>query len=183
VIQSLIFLARLLVLILFAMWLCVSYSETDLFHPKRESTVEKGLTLGTVERDHIRDLHPIMAQGAGVRLQRGARTEAEVLTMKSTLGNQLEIGLLVSDPLETDHSYASFLLDLVCTLCQSCLFLFCSVSWIWSRFCFCYDILEYVYWLHVVEDLESVMYFERGMFKTMVDRNWLELLMCCFMSI
>jgi len=92
--------------------------ETDLFHPKRESTVRKGRTLGTVERDHIRDLHPIMAQGAGVRLQLGAQAEPEVLTMKSTLGNQMEIGLLVRDLLGTDHSYASFLLDFFSNFCQ-----------------------------------------------------------------
>ncbi|KAE8036957.1 hypothetical protein FH972_009588 [Carpinus fangiana] len=72
----------------------------DLFHHKRESTVEKGRTLGTVERGHICDLHPIMAQGAGVKLQLGGRAEAEVLILKSTLGNQMETGLLVSDQLE-----------------------------------------------------------------------------------
>jgi hypothetical protein len=94
------------------------FAETDLFHHKRESTVEKGRTLGTVERGHIRDLHPIMAQGAGVKLQLGARAEAEVLTLKSTLGNQMETGLLVSDQLETVHSYVSLLLDLFCTFCQ-----------------------------------------------------------------
>ena len=98
--------------------LCFFFWTTDLFHHKRESTVEKGRTLGTVERGHIRDLHPIMAHGAGVNPQLGARAEAGVLTLKSTLGNQMETGLLVSDQLETVHSYASLLLDLFCTFCQ-----------------------------------------------------------------
>lgn len=140
----------------------VSFSETDLFHPKRESTVEKGRTLGTVKRGHIRNLHPIMAQGAGVKLQLGARAEAEVLTVKSTLGNQMETGLLVSDLLETVHSYASLLLDLFCTFCQVYVS-FCCAQRIWSRFLFCPDILEYACWLHMVmEDLESMNSFGRG---------------------
>lgn len=75
----------------------------DLLHPATEGTVKKDHTLGRVVRDHIHVLHPIMAQGAAAKVQPGpprVGAAAKVLTMKSTQGNQMEIGLLVSEPFE-----------------------------------------------------------------------------------
>lgn len=81
----------------------VSYSDADLLHPATEGTVKKDHTLGRVVRDHMHVLHPIMAQGAAAKVQPGSPrvgVGAKVLTMKSTQGNQTEIGLLVSEPFE-----------------------------------------------------------------------------------
>lgn len=83
----------------------VSNSDADLLHLATEGTVKKDHTLGRVEGDHIRVLHPIMAQGAAAKVQPGpprvrVGAGAKVLTMKCTRGNQMEIGLLVSEPLE-----------------------------------------------------------------------------------
>ena len=81
----------------------VSYSDADLLHPATEGTVKKNHTLGRVARDHIHVLHLIMAQGAAAKVQPGpprVGVGAKVLTMKSTQGNQTEIGLLVSEPFE-----------------------------------------------------------------------------------
>jgi hypothetical protein len=117
----------------------VSYLDADLLHPATEGRVKKELTLGPVERDHIRVLHLIMALGAAAKVQQlgpraGVRVGAKVLTMestqgvltmKSTQGNQTEIGLLASEPPKKDYCYVSSLLDYVCTYCWV---LYCSMN-------------------------------------------------------